>query len=87
MSSVCAWSITSLRSCGAWRKGRVRQIERYVDRMIVIFPFEETFYRQHGVPVTYVGHPLIEQLEHITGRRAIPPCCASPCCPARGAWK
>lgn len=46
----------------AWRKGRVRHIARYVDRMIVIFPFEETFYQQHGVPVRYVGHPLIEQL-------------------------
>lgn len=46
----------------AWRQGRVRHIARYVDRMIVIFPFEEEFYRKHGVPVTYVGHPLIEQL-------------------------
>jgi lipid-A-disaccharide synthase len=50
----------------AWRKGRVRHIARYVDRMVVIFPFEEDFYRSHDVPVTYVGHPLIEQLSHIT---------------------
>ncbi len=49
----------------AWRKGRVRHIARYVDRMVVIFPFEEDFYRSHDVPVTYVGHPLIEQLAHI----------------------
>ncbi|HEX7707052.1 MAG TPA: lipid-A-disaccharide synthase [Thermoanaerobaculia bacterium] len=46
----------------AWRRGRVRHIARYVDRMLVIFPFEEQLYRDHGVPVTYVGHPLIEQL-------------------------
>jgi lipid-A-disaccharide synthase len=46
----------------AWRRGRVRHIAKYVDRMIVIFPFEEEFYRAHDVPVTYVGHPLIEQL-------------------------
>ena len=46
----------------AWRRGRVRHIERYVDRMIVIFPFEEEFYRKHGVNVVYVGHPLVEQL-------------------------
>lgn len=46
----------------AWRKGRVSHIARYVDRMIVIFPFEEEFYKRHNVPVTYVGHPLIEQL-------------------------
>lgn len=49
----------------AWRQGRVRHIARYVDRMIVIFPFEEEFYRKHKVPVTYVGHPLIEQLAHV----------------------
>ncbi|HEX6642349.1 MAG TPA: lipid-A-disaccharide synthase [Thermoanaerobaculia bacterium] len=49
----------------AWRKGRVRHIAKYVDRMVVIFPFEEDFYRSHDVPVTYVGHPLIEQLAHI----------------------
>lgn len=49
----------------AWRRGRVRHIEKYVDRMIVILPFEEEFYRTHDVPVTYVGHPLIEQLEHV----------------------
>ncbi len=46
----------------AWRRGRVHHVARYVDRMIVIFPFEEEFYKQHNVPVTYVGHPLIEQL-------------------------
>jgi lipid-A-disaccharide synthase len=49
----------------AWRKGRVRHVEKYIDRMVVIFPFEEDFYRGHDVPVTYVGHPLIEQLSHI----------------------
>lgn len=49
----------------AWRKGRVRHIAKYVDRMVVIFPFEEEFYRLHDVPVTYVGHPLIEQLEGV----------------------
>lgn len=46
----------------AWRRGRVKQIAKSVDHMIVIFPFEEEFYRQHGVPVTYVGHPLIDEL-------------------------
>jgi lipid-A-disaccharide synthase len=49
----------------AWRRGRVRHIAKYVDRMVVIFPFEEEFYRSYNVPVTYVGHPLIEQLEHV----------------------
>lgn len=46
----------------AWNQGRVRQIADHVDLMLVVFPFEEEFYRKHGVPVKYVGHPLIEQL-------------------------
>jgi lipid-A-disaccharide synthase len=46
----------------AWRRGRVRKIARVVDRMLVIFPFEESLYRDHGVPVTYVGHPLIDEM-------------------------
>jgi lipid-A-disaccharide synthase len=46
----------------AWRRGRVKQIAKVVDHMLVIFPFEENFYREHGVPVTYVGHPLIDEL-------------------------
>jgi len=45
----------------AWRQGRVRQIAETVDHMIVLFPFEADFYREHGVPVTYVGHPIVEQ--------------------------
>ncbi len=44
----------------AWRKGRVRTIRRLVDHMFVIFPFEEAFYRDHKVPVTYAGHPLLD---------------------------
>ncbi|HEY1526536.1 MAG TPA: lipid-A-disaccharide synthase [Candidatus Angelobacter sp.] len=42
----------------AWRTGRVKQIKKYVRKMIVIFPFEPEFYRRHGVEVSYVGHPL-----------------------------
>ena len=49
----------------AWRRGRVKQIAKYVDRMIVILPFEEDFYREHDVPVTHVGHPLVDELAGI----------------------
>jgi lipid-A-disaccharide synthase len=49
----------------AWKQGRVKQVAKYVDRMIVIFPFEETFYREHGIEAAYVGHPLIEEIGHI----------------------
>jgi lipid-A-disaccharide synthase len=46
----------------AWRKGRVRQIRRRVDRLCVVFPFEESFFSAHGVPVEFVGHPLKEEI-------------------------
>jgi lipid-A-disaccharide synthase len=44
----------------AWRPGRMRVMKRFVDRVLVIFPFEEAIYRQAGVPVEFVGHPLID---------------------------
>ena len=44
----------------AWRQGRVRLIRKYVDKALVIFPFEEKFYRDRGVDATFVGHPLAE---------------------------
>lgn len=44
----------------AWRPGRVRVVKRLVKRMVVIFPFEEKFYRDAGVPVNFVGHPLAD---------------------------
>ncbi len=42
----------------AWRKGRVKTMRRIIDRLLCIFPFEEEFFREHRVPVTYIGHPL-----------------------------
>jgi lipid-A-disaccharide synthase len=44
----------------AWRRGRIRTIRETARHMIVIFPFEEAIYREAGVPVTFVGHPLVE---------------------------
>ncbi len=44
----------------AWKKHRLPQIRANVDRMLVIFPFEEPFYRERGVAATFVGHPLTE---------------------------
>jgi len=46
----------------AWRRWRVRQIARDVDRMLCILPFEEEFYRTHGVHARYVGNPVVEQV-------------------------
>jgi len=45
----------------AWRQGRIKKILALVDRMLVVLPFEEDFYRQSGVPVRYTGHPLVDE--------------------------
>jgi lipid-A-disaccharide synthase len=42
----------------AWRQSRVRIMRRTIHRLLCIFPFEEAFFRQHGVPTTFIGHPL-----------------------------
>lgn len=52
----------------AWRSGRIRKIARSVDRMAVVFPFEAPLYRRAGVPVSFVGHPLLD-LVHATESR------------------
>ena len=44
----------------AWRPGRIKTIKELVDRVLVIFPFEEAIYRDAGVPVEFVGHPLVD---------------------------
>jgi lipid-A-disaccharide synthase len=44
----------------AWRAGRLKTLRQIADRVLVIFPFEEAIYRKGGVPVTFVGHPLVE---------------------------
>ncbi len=44
----------------AWKKHRIRLVQKYVDKMLVIFPFEEQFYRERGVIAEFVGHPLAD---------------------------
>src|SRR6266542_5797759 len=44
----------------AWRQGRVRLLRKYVNKALVIFPFEEEFYRDRGVDAEFVGHPLAD---------------------------
>jgi lipid-A-disaccharide synthase len=53
----------------AWRGHRIHGIKRAVDRMLVVFPFEQEMYERAGVPVTYVGHPLAEILAPTPDRR------------------
>ena len=49
-------------SVWAWRSGRIHKIKRAVDLMLTLFPFETDIYRQHGVPVEFVGHPLADEI-------------------------
>jgi len=51
----------------AWRRGRVRAISELVDRMLVLFAFEEQFYRDHGIAAVHVGHPIVEEVPLLKG--------------------
>lgn len=46
----------------AWREGRMKKLRRWVDRLACILPFEEAYFRRHGVNATFVGHPLFDEL-------------------------
>ena len=50
-------------SIWAWRYERIHKIRQSVDHMLVLFPFEEKIYEQEGIPVSYVGHPLADEVE------------------------
>ena len=52
----------------AWKKHRIKLVQKYVDRMLVIFPFEQQFYRERGVHAEFVGHPLAETAAPIVSR-------------------
>jgi lipid-A-disaccharide synthase len=54
----------------AWRRGRLKTIGQIADRVLVIFPFEEAIYREAGVPVQFVGHPLVELASTSMSREA-----------------
>jgi len=46
----------------AWRKGRIHKIKKAVNRMLCVFPFESPIYEKHQVPMTFVGHPLADEI-------------------------
>jgi len=52
----------------AWWKGRIHTIKRFVDKMIVVFKFEEALYKESGVEVSFVGHPLLDSIHPQTSR-------------------
>lgn len=47
----------------AWRQGRVKKMAKFLDHVLALFPFEEQIYKKYGLPCTFVGHPLMEELE------------------------
>ncbi|MEP6616696.1 MAG: hypothetical protein ABJA57_08970, partial [Ginsengibacter sp.] len=55
----------------AWNEKRVHIIKRYVDKMLVILPFEKDFYKKYGYEVDYVGHPLVEVIEKYKASREV----------------
>jgi lipid-A-disaccharide synthase len=65
----------------AWRAGRLKTIQEIADRVLVIFPFEEAIYRTGGVPVTFVGHPLVELAQPVDRKAFLTRLRLSPDCP------
>lgn len=55
----------------AWGRGRIKLFERYVDRTIVVFPFEQAFFAEHGLNVDWVGHPFVDYVHPSAGRAAL----------------
>jgi lipid-A-disaccharide synthase len=55
----------------AWRRGRIHQIAKWVDHMVVVFPFEVPLYQKQGVRVTFVGHPLLDIVHCRDSREAM----------------
>ncbi len=52
----------------AWKKSRVRKMKALVDRMLVVFPFEVPIYEKENIPVQFVGHPLIEEMQEVMSK-------------------
>ena len=53
----------------AWKSNRVHAIKRDIDLMLVILPFEKDFYRRYNYPVTFVGHPLLDEIQMDSGKQ------------------
>jgi lipid-A-disaccharide synthase len=53
----------------AWRRGRAKKIRSAIDAMAVLFPFEEEFYKRAGIPVRYVGNPLVDDFDATGGKK------------------
>jgi lipid-A-disaccharide synthase len=52
----------------AWKKGRVKKMRGLIDKMLVVFPFEVPIYEKEEVPVQFVGHPVVEEMQEVMSR-------------------
>ncbi len=70
----------------AWGEFRLGKVRRRTDHLMVILPFEEAYFRQHNIPATFVGHPLIETLSRRCTDAEYPRACGagSPMCVSAG---
>jgi lipid-A-disaccharide synthase len=63
----------------AWKESRVKDIRKYVDKMLVILPFEKSFYKERSYDVEYIGHPLVDVISKAqTDTQPLPPATGSP---------
>jgi lipid-A-disaccharide synthase len=51
-------------SVWAWRPGRAKKVARFLDHILTLLPFEPRYFQEHGLPATFVGHPVVERLSH-----------------------
>ncbi|HSV88787.1 MAG TPA: lipid-A-disaccharide synthase [Bacteroidales bacterium] len=56
----------------AWKQSRIKRIKQVVDKMLVILPFEQAFYRRFGMEVDFTGHPLVDALEEFKSTSLLP---------------
>ncbi len=66
----------------AWRQYRIKAVQKWVDTMMVILPFEETFYKGRGIDARFIGHPMLDEIDFAKDRPALkrellPPGCAT----------
>lgn len=66
----------------AWRRYRIRAVQKWVDTMLVILPFEEAFYKERGIHARFIGHPMLDEIDFAKDRAALkreflPPGCAT----------
>lgn len=56
-------------SVWAWREYRIKSIKQSVDLLLTLFPFENSYYEKYGVPVTFVGHPIVDRIRQTPGKQ------------------